>query len=161
MNVIKITHFDTANGKGIRTVLWVAGCEHHCKGCHNQFTWDKNIGEPFSEQHKVDIWQSLQQPYIKGITFSGGDPLHPNNRETITQLAKEIKQDFPDKDIWCYTGYSWEEVSQWDIVNYFDVLVDGKFVAELKDLTLPYCGSRNQRVIDVQKSIRTNRIELY
>lgn len=161
MNIIKITHFDTANGNGIRTVVWVSGCNHHCEGCHNPNTWNPNIGVLFSDNHKKDIWESLSNPFIEGVTFSGGDPLYPSNRPDISLLVKDLKKDFPTKTIWVYTGYSWEEIKNLELMKYVNVLVDGKFEKNLKDITLPYCGSKNQRVIDVQKTLETNKIILW
>lgn len=153
-----ITKDDMLNGSGLRVVLWVAGCLHHCRGCHNPITWDLNGGLEFDEDAKEELFGALAKDYISGITFSGGDPLHPNNREGITALAKEVREKFPDKTIWLYTGYTFEEVRELEILQYIDVLVDGKFVEGLKDNTLPWRGSSNQRVISVQASLQNDDI---
>lgn len=140
------------NGDGLRVVLWVAGCSHHCKGCQNPITWDPQGGIPFEDKEKQEIFEQLEKPYIEGITFSGGDPLYEGNVETVTELAKEIKAKYPNKNIWLYTGYVWEEIKEMEIIPYLDVIVDGKFDLERRDVSLRWKGSPNQRVIDVQKS---------
>ena len=161
MQYHNITKDDMLNGDGLRVVLWVAGCAHKCKGCHNPVTWDPEGGLEFDQAARDEIYTELDKDYVSGITFSGGDPLHPANVHCITEFAASIRQAYPDKTIWLYTGYEWNEVRYLDIVRYVDVLVDGKFVEELKDNTLHWKGSANQRVIDVQKSLRTGEIILY
>ena len=160
MNYIKISKWDTANGVGIGLVLWVSGCPHHCEGCHNYSTWNPMVGEKFTDTTLDYLIQLLSHPHINRITFSGGDPLAVYNRETVTQIAKRIKTELPSKKIWCYTGYTWEKVKDLVLMNYVDVLVDGRFIQEQKDITLNWCGSRNQRVIDVNKSLKTNQVTL-
>ena len=150
MNYHNITHEDMLNGDGLRVVLWVAGCNHNCKGCHNPETHDVNGGIPFDDAAKQDIFEYLNKDYTAGITFSGGDPLHPNNRETITKLAKEIKGT-THKNIWLYTGYIYEQIKDLEIMNYIDVLVEGPFILELKDDNLEWRGSCNQRIIELTK----------
>lgn len=152
MNYHNITKDDMLNGEGLRVVLWVAGCEHNCPECQNPFTHDPNGGLPFTEETKKELFEDLDKDYIEGITFSGGDPLYKDNRETVLNLMKEIREKFPKKDIWCYTGYKWEDVKDLEIMNYIDVLVEGKFIVKLKDNKLHWKGSSNQRVIDVPKS---------
>lgn len=142
------------NGDGLRVVLWVAGCSHCCKECQNPITWDPNGGLPFDEAAKQEIFDQLDKPYISGITFSGGDPLHSANRLEVRNLMAEIKQKYPDKTIWLYTGDSWENILHYAAMQYIDVLVDGEFQADKKDVKLLWKGSSNQRVIDVQKSLR-------
>lgn len=161
MNYMKITKYDTANGFGIRDVLWVSGCEHHCPECHNQETWDCSAGKEFTEDTLKEILKDMDAPFRKGITFSGGDPLHPNNRETVTEVARRVREAHPEKSIWCYTGYRYDDVKELDIMKYLDVLVDGRFIIAQKDMTLPYCGSKNQRVIDVPKTRETGNIVLW
>lgn len=164
MNYVKITKFDTANGKGIRTTLWVAGCEHHCPQCHNQQTWDFNAGQEFTINTMVEMYESVKPSYIKGITLSGGDPLNPKNRAEVFCFLNEFKAYFPNKDVWCYTGYTFEELLAQDashILYLIDVLVDGRFIAEERDVALPFCGSKNQRVIDVKKSLKSGKVELF
>ena len=147
MNYQGITLTSFNNGKGMRTVLWVSGCEHHCKGCHNPNTWDVNSGRPFDEGAKEVIFRELRRTWSDGLTISGGDPLHPANRDDVTRLAKEVKAAFPDKTIWLYTGYLYEEVKDLEIMKYIDVIVDGQFVEELADESYKYAGSTNQRII--------------
>ena len=162
MNYIKIENNSIANGIGIRVVLWVSGCEHECKECHNSQTWDLNAGFLFTNEDYQKVRDLLEQKHIEGITFSGGDPLHPNNAKTIIRLSKSLKESYPNKTQWLYTGYTFEEIKdnddKKDILNTIDVLVDGKFVIDLKNISLPYCGSSNQRVIDVPKSLKNNSI---
>ncbi len=141
------------NGDGLRVVLWVAGCSHCCKECQNPMTWDPNGGLPFDEAAKKEIFDQLDKSYISGITFSGGDPLHSANRDGVLALAKEIREKYPDKTIWLYTGYSWKDIYEEEIVNYLDVVVDGEFKIEEKDNTLMWKGSKNQKVIDVKKTL--------
>lgn len=147
MNYHNITHDDMLNGDGLRVVLWVAGCTHHCKNCQNPETWDINGGIPFDKEAKEEIFNELKKDYISGITFSGGDPLHPKHRKQVLELAKEIKEKFPTKTVWCYTGFLYEEVKDIENLKYIDVLVDGEFKEELKDVNLPWVGSSNQRII--------------
>lgn len=165
MNYHNITHDDMNNGDGLRVVLWVAGCSHHCKDCHNPVTWNPSDGIPFGLQDKEELYRELEKEYIAGITFSGGDPLHPDNRDAVDNLMQAVKRDFPDKTIWVYTGYTWEEVTQSQkmaaMMQSVDVLVDGRFVAELKDVTYPWAGSTNQRVIDVQRTLTEGRVILH
>ena len=149
------------NGDGLRVVLWVAGCSHHCRECQNPVTWDPNGGLPFTEAEKEEIFRELEKDYISGITFSGGDPLHPANVEEVTALAREIKSRFPDKTIWLYTGSVWEEMLGLEILNYLDVCVDGEFEIAKKELLLHWKGSGNQRVIDVPESLRQLTIVLH
>lgn len=161
MKYHNITHDDMLNGDGIRVVLWVSGCEHGCKNCHNKITWDINSGLDFDENAKNEIFKDLQKDYVKGITFSGGDPLHTKNRDEILNIVKEIKQKFPKKDVWLYTGYTWEKIKHLDIVNYIDILVDGKFEQDLHNPDLHWKGSSNQRVIDVKKTLKNNQIVIH
>ena len=125
MRYHNITKDDMLNGDGLRVVLWVAGCSHGCKDCQNPITWDPQGGLPFTEEEKKEIFQELDKAYISGITFSGGDPLHPANIREVTALAREIRQRYPEKTIWLYTGYLWKEIVDLEIVNYLDVVVMG------------------------------------
>lgn len=154
MRYHNITKDDMLNGDGLRVVLWVAGCTHCCKECHNPITWDPDGGILFDDAAKQEIFNQLEKPYIHGITFSGGDPLHSSNRLDVRELMEEIKQRYPDKTIWLYTGDSWEDVLHYPLMKYVDVLVDGEFKIELKDTKLLWKGSSNQRVIDVQASLQ-------
>lgn len=144
------------NGDGLRVVLWVAGCNHCCKECHNPITWDPDGGLLFDEDAKQEIFEQLNQSYISGITFSGGDPLHPNNRLEVRKLMAEIKEKYPDKTIWMYTGDVWEDIFEYPIMQYVDVLVDGEYHVEEKDTKLLWKGSKNQRVIDVQATLASD-----
>jgi len=154
MRYHNITKDDMLNGDGLRVVLWVSGCSHCCKGCQNPITWDVNGGVVFDDDAKQEIFEQLDKPYISGITFSGGDPLHSANRMDVRTLMAEIKEKYPDKTIWLYTGDVWENVMHYPMMRYVDVLVDGEFMIEKRDVKLMWKGSSNQRVIDVQKSLR-------
>lgn len=161
MRYHNITKDDMLNGDGLRVVLWVAGCSHHCKGCQNPITWDPEGGIPFDDEARWELEDQLGKDYIDGITFSGGDPLYEDNREDVTRLAREIRRKYPDKSIWLYTGYRWEEVRDLEIMNYVDVVVDGRFILEERDVTLEWKGSANQRVIDVQKTRQLGQVVLH
>lgn len=161
MRYHNITKDDMLNGDGLRTVLWVAGCSHGCKNCHNPITWDICGGIPFDEAAKKELFEALEPDYVSGITFSGGDPLHMQNRTEVGELIKEIHEKYPDKTIWVYTGYTWDEVKDLPYLKLADVLVDGEFVEEQKDVTLHWKGSANQRVIDVKKTLETGEIVLH
>ena len=175
MNYHKIEKTSVANGTGIRVVLWVSGCSLHCKGCHNPETWCLNSGKQFDEEAKKELFEALDKPYIQGITFSGGHPLENENVEEVYLLIKEIKEKFPTKDIWLYTGYTLEHIFpsvitdcldlerfyKQEIVKMCDVIVDGKYVEELRDITLKWKGSSNQRVIDFRETAKENKIVLY
>lgn len=161
MRYHNITKDDMLNGSGLRTVLWVAGCNHNCKGCHNPITWDIRGGIPFDEAARQELFDAVAKPYISGVTLSGGDPLHPENREEIGKLIGELCSRFPNKTIWLYTGYDWEQICGLPFIKKVDVVVDGEFVESLKDARLHWKGSSNQRVIDVQRSLLTGEVVLY
>ena len=183
MNYLKIEHEDVCNGTGLRVVLWLSGCSHHCYNCQNPQTWNPDSGIPFDESAKQEIFNELSKDYISGITFSGGDPLHENNLDEVLKLTKQIRISFPDKTIWLYTGYEWNSLmskicqptfpdkdferiieihkKRKEIISNVDVLVDGEYIDEQKDLSLKFRGSKNQRVIDVKKSLAQNKIVLY
>lgn len=154
MRYHNITKDDMLNGDGLRVVLWVAGCSHCCRECQNPVTWDPNGGLLFDEAAEQEIYEQLDKSYISGITFSGGDPLHTANRRDVRELMAAIKEKYPDKTIWLYTGDSWEKIRDYPLMKYVDVLVDGEFHAAEKDVNLLWKGSANQRVIDVQASLR-------
>lgn len=156
-----ITKCDMKNGDGLRTVLWVAGCSHRCPGCHNPITWDPNDGIPFDQAAKEEIFEELSKDYVSGITLSGGDPLFPGNRDTIAELIDEIKERFPGKTIWLYTGYLWEDVKDLPGISKVDVLIDGPYVEALRDTTLHWKGSSNQRVIDVPSTLQAGQVILW
>lgn len=165
------------NGDGLRVVLWLSGCSHHCYNCQNPQTWNPDSGIPFDESAKQEIFNELSKDYISGITFSGGDPLHENNLDEVLKLVQEIRISFPKKTIWLYTGYkfaqikdafmkskkwlqaSWKHsaITRWDIISNIDVLVDGEYIDEQKDLTLKWRGSKNQRVISVPETLKQGK----
>ena len=160
MNVIKIEKNNLINGAGCRVVLWTAGCCHNCKGCHNPETHDNSVGEKFNTEHKEQLFEQLADDNIDGITLTGGDPLMLYNHKDLLPLLKEIRTKFPDKTIWAWTGFTWENIKDSEIIRYIDVLIDGRFIEELKPKrkNLRYRGSLNQRVIDVQKSLADNSL---
>ncbi len=161
MRYHNITKDDMLNGDGLRVVLWTAGCPHKCPGCHNPVTWDENGGLEFDNEAKDELFSILEKPYISGLTLSGGDPLLPSNRAELTELIKEAKEKFPDKTIWLYTGYLWKEVKDLELIKYIDVLVDGRFLENLKKTQLKWRGSSNQRVIDIKKTLNSGAVVLY
>ena len=154
MRYHNITKDDMLNGDGLRVVLWVAGCSHCCKECQNPITWDPDGGLPFDEEAKQEIFEQLDKSYISGITFSGGDPLHPSNRLDVRNFMAEIKEKYPDKTIWLYTGYEWKDIWHYPMMRYVDVVVDGEFKIDLRDTNLLWKGSSNQNVIDVQATLK-------
>lgn len=161
MNFMKIESSSLSNGEGWRVVLWCAGCSHACKNCHNPETWAENAGHPFTK-NEVDLIVELLKPdYIHGITLSGGDPLFIHNRETMTDLCRYLKEIMPNKTIWCYTGYEYDAVKDLPIMDYIDVLIDGKYVEKERDVSLAFRGSRNQRIIDVAKSKQAGDVVLW
>lgn len=161
MQYHNITKDDMLNGDGLRVVFWVAGCSHGCRGCHNPVTWDPDGGILFDDKAKEELFGYLKRDYISGITYSGGDPLFVSNRDGITALAKEIKESFPDKTQWLYTGYAWDEVKNLPVMKYIDVVVDGRFEIDLKDTKLHWKGSENQKVINVQQSLGSGFVVLH
>ena len=160
MNYLKFTKDDMLNGRGVRLTLWVAGCNHECPKCQNPETWDPSAGKLFTALEGDDILRELSKDYISGLTLTGGDPLFPANRITLTHICKVCKEKYPDKNIWCWTGYNYEQVKDLPIMEYIDVLVDGSFRADLYDPKLKWRGSSNQRVIDVQASRKLGKIVL-
>lgn len=165
MKYHNITHDDMLNGEGLRVVLWVAGCDHHCKGCQNPVTWNPDGGIVFDADAKKEIFRELKKKHVAGITFSGGDPLHPRNRSHVFMLMKQIREKFPDKTIWIYTGYTWEQIQENKylptVIKFADVLVDGRFEQGLAEVNYHWAGSTNQRVIDIQESIKKGQVVLY
>lgn len=171
MNYATIKPFDVANGPGVRVSLFVSGCTHRCKGCFNEEAWDFGYGEKFTEKQEQKILEALKPDYIKGFSLLGGEPFEPKNQEVLVSLLERIKKEYPQKDIWCYSGYDFEkdllsgrlcDFSITDrMLNCIDILVDGKFVEELKNLRLRFKGSENQRIIDVKKSRKENKIILW
>lgn len=171
MNYADIKRIDVANGPGVRVSLFVSGCTHHCKECFNPETWDFGYGKLFDEKAEDEIKQYLKPNYIKGLTLLGGDPMEKVNQEALIPLLEKVKKEYPDKSIWCYTGYDFEndikenmlencEVTK-KFMSYIDVLVDGEFKLELKDLNLVFRGSSNQRIIMVKESLESGNIILW
>lgn len=161
MRYHNITHDDMLNGDGLRVVLWVAGCTHHCPQCQNPITWDVEGGLPFDEEAHQEIMADLEKDYVSGITFSGGDPLHPDNRGAVGALIEEIKAKYPQKTIWLYTGFVWDEIKNLPFVPKIDVLVDGPFQIDKLDVKLHWRGSSNQRVINVKETLRLGQMVLW
>ena len=169
MRYHNITKADMLNGEGLRVVLWVSGCSHKCLGCQNAFTWNSNEGLEFDDSAREELFRELEKDWCSGITFSGGDPLFCDNRKCMSNLVKDIKERFPNKTIWLYTGYTWEELLEQmktdkvldTILNNIDVLLDGRFVLELASIQIHYVGSSNQCIIDVPKSLTNHQKILY
>lgn len=162
MKYHNITHDDMLNGEGLRVVLWVSGCSHHCKGCHNPCTWDPTDGLYFDQAAKREIFEYLDKDYISGITLSGGDPLFIENRVDIGKLIIDIRDKYRDsKTIWLYTGYEWNDIKDIPFIQLVDIVVDGPFVESQKDSLLLWKGSKNQRVIDVKDSLKYDIISLH
>ena len=164
MNYAEIKNFDIANGLGVRVSLFVSGCTHHCKNCFNSIAWDFNYGKPFTKEVEDSIIAKLKNPNIAGLTLLGGDPMEPVNQKGLIEFLRRVKKEVPNINIWCYTGYTLEKdlltgKAHIDITNeilsYIDVLVDGKFVEELKSLMLKFRGSSNQRLINLPETLKT------
>lgn len=168
MNYAEIKNCDIANGPGVRVTLFVSGCTHHCEGCFNQETWDFQYGEPFTQTTQQRIIKDLAPDYIAGLTLLGGEPLEYNNWQSLLPLLREVKRMYPQKTIWCYTGYLFDKdilerfCAQWkemaEFLSYLDVIVDGEFILSQKDISLQFRGSANQRIIAVQESLAEGKI---
>lgn len=161
MNYSQIRSLDIANGPGCRISLFVSGCEHRCKNCFNPETWNFDHGKEFTDDSYEAIIELAKPDHISGLSILGGEPLHPRNRTDVLDLVKKFKEKYPNKTVWLWTGYSWEEVASDLVDSEIDVVVDGKFVEDLKDLRLKYRGSSNQRVINLKETIRTGDLILY
>ena len=170
MNYATIKKNDIANGPGIRVSLFVSGCRHRCRYCFNREAWDFSYGQPFTKETADEILSALAPSYVAGLSFLGGEPLEPENQPALLELARQFKERFPQKTLWCYTGFTFEtdlltgSVGEPEILkgllSLIDVLVDGKFVEELKDAGLIFRGSSNQNIIDVPKSLEAGRMVL-
>lgn len=160
MKYAKIEKNSIANGLGIRVILWCQGCRMNCKGCHNPQTHSFEGGHIFDTEAVVKICNELKKPYIAGLTLSGGHPLEPENIKECTALCRYVKQKYPTKNIWLYTGWVWEDIKDLEIMKYIDVLVDGQYIEEKRNISLPFCGSENQRIIDVKKSLNNKSLVL-
>ena len=160
MNYATIKHYDIANGPGVRISLFVSGCRRGCKGCFNQEAWDFNYGQEFTYKTITEISSTLENPNITGLSILGGDPFEPENREAVTYLLDYVKMFYPYKDVWVWTGYLYEDIKNLEVMQYIDVLVDGPFINDLKDLRLKWRGSSNQRIIDIKKSRESGEVIL-
>ena len=168
MNYATIKYYDIANGPGVRTSIFVSGCRHHCPGCFNEVAWDFGYGQPFGKAVRNEIFASCQPDYIAGISLLGGEPFEPENQRALLPFLKKMRERFPKKNIWCYTGYLFDkdvldkmckesEVTK-EIVSYLDIVVDGEFMIDRKNLKINFRGSDNQRIIDVKKTLDAGEI---
>ena len=171
MNYCNIKYCDIANGNGVRTTLFVSGCTHHCKECFQPETWDFNYGELFTDRVADEIIESLKPDYVDGLTLLGGEPWEPSNQEALYPFLRKVKEAYPDKTIWAFSGYTWEELTDPEnerchteytmpMLSLVDILVDGEFHIEEKNLTLRFRGSSNQRIINVTESLEKNEVVL-
>ena len=165
MNYATIKFYDVANGTGVRISLFVSGCRHHCKGCFNAETWDFSYGEPYTQETEDSIIDGLKPDYITGLSLLGGEPFEPETQPALTALLRRVKTQLPEKTVWCYTGYTYDadlaeggsvftDVTR-EMLSYIDILVDGEFIEEQRDLTLRFRGSRNQRILTLENGICT------
>lgn len=171
MNYAAIKNCDIANGPGVRVSLFVSGCTHRCPGCFNEIAWDFEYGEPFTQETVDSILAMLKPPHIKGLTLLGGEPFEPRNQPAIVELLRQVKAAYPDKSVWAFSGYLFDQdilakkLGPWEVteefLSYLDVLVDGPFVAAKKNLSLRFRGSENQRLIDVPASLTSGEIVLW
>ena len=172
MHYAVIKKFDIANGEGVRVSLFVSGCSHRCPGCFNDVAWPFEYGQEFTKEVEDEIIEACNNSYIKGLSLLGGEPFEKVNQIGLISLIRRFKKEFPNKDIWCYSGYLFDaeildetskihtEVTR-ELISYIDVLVDGKFVLAQKDISLKFKGSSNQRIIDVQESLKQNKVVLH
>lgn len=164
MNYGVIKKYDIANGTGVRVSLFVSGCRHHCKGCFNAVAWDFDYGQPYTEETEAEVLDALAPDYIEGLSLLGGEPFEPENQQVLVKLLRKVRSQYPDKNVWCYTGYLYDvdlipggkvctDVTK-EMLSYIDVLVDGEFIEAEKDLTLEFRGSRNQRILRLTEGRR-------
>lgn len=168
MNYATIKKHDIANGPGVRVSLFVSGCSHHCKGCFNPETWDFNFGKPFTAETEDEILKAMEPDYISGFSLLGGEPFEVENQRSLVSFVKRIKETFPQKSIWCYSGYRFDRdltneskvncECTAELLSYIDIMIDGEFIEEKKNLNIKFRGSENQRIIDVQKSLTDGRV---
>lgn len=171
MNWANIKKFDIADGEGVRVSLFVSGCTHHCKGCFNAETWSFSYGEPYTQKTEDEIIEALRPSYIAGLSLLGGEPFEPSNQEELVKLLERVRKELPDKNVWCYTGYTLESdllspsrarCEHTDkMLSMIDILVDGEFIEDLKDITLLFRGSKNQRLIDLKPTLEKGEVVLY
>ena len=170
MNYGEIKNFDIANGEGVRVSLFVSGCTHHCKECFNPMTWDFDYGKPYTQDTENEILDMLSADFIDGLTLLGGEPFEPQNQPALVKLLKKVKEKYPKKDVWCYTGYTLESDLQSEsrarcestdeMLSFIDVLVDGEFILEKKNISLAFRGSENQRIIDLPATLKSGKVVL-
>lgn len=168
MNYATIKKHDIANGPGVRVSLFVSGCSHHCKGCFNPETWDFNFGKPFTAETEDEILKAMEPDYISGFSLLGGEPFEVENQRSLVSFVKRIKETFPQKSIWCYSGYLFDKdltgeskvncECTAELLSYIDIMIDGEFIEEKKNLNIKFRGSENQRIIDVQKSLTDGKV---
>lgn len=167
MNYGEIKKTDIANGVGVRVSLFVSGCRHHCQNCFNEDTWDFNFGRPFDEAAQKEVIDALSKPFIAGLTLIGGEPFEAENQKPLLDFVKKVKSIYKNKNIWCYSGFTFEEImgesrasgpTAKELISYIDVLVDGRFVENLKDISLKFRGSSNQRIIDIKETLKQGKI---
>lgn len=172
MNYAEIKTNDIANGEGVRTSLFVSGCRHHCPDCFNYMTWDFAYGNPFTDEIKEKIFASTEPKWVAGLSILGGEPFEPENQGALLEFLKEFKEKFPQKNIWCYSGFTFEEITgkeksraftpiSAELLSMLDILVDGRFMKEKKNIRLKFRGSENQRIIDVKKTLETGGVVIY
>ena len=161
MRFNRIRKMDISNGPGVRVTIFMQGCPFHCKNCFNPETWDFNDGNPFDDETIDEVLKLCEMSHIAGLSILGGESMHPKNIEGTTKLARMFKEKFPNKTLWCWTGFTYEQIKDKEVFDYIDVLVDGQFVDELRNPNLKWKGSSNQRVIDIKKTREKNEIVLY
>lgn len=170
MNYAEIKKFDIANGIGIRISLFVSGCRNHCPNCFNEATWDFGYGKAFTEEAQNEILDLLSREYVRGLTLIGGEPMEPENQRGLLPFVKTVRKKYPDKDIWCYTGFTYEELTgdsrgncevTKELLSFIDVLVDGRYIEAQKNISLKFRGSENQRLIDLKKTIESGKVILW
>jgi len=166
VNIANIKKTDIADGTGVRVSVFVSGCTHHCKNCFNPETWNFDYGTPYTEQTEQEIIDALKRPYIRGLTLLGGEPFEPDNQRVLVALLRRIRSELPEKDIWCYSGYTFEELTGEsrarcevtdEMLSMLNVLVDGEYVDELRNIRLRFRGSENQRILDIIQSLRDHK----
>lgn len=170
MNFATIKYYDIANGPGVRTSVFVSGCRHHCPGCFNEVAWDFGYGKPFDKATRNEVFASCQPDYIAGISLLGGEPMEPENQPVLLELVRQVKQAYPEKNIWCFSGYLYDDLAAGKIgdgavtralLSLVDVLVDGEFILARKKLQLRFRGSENQRLIDLRKTEQAGHVVLW
>ena len=171
MNYATIKYYDIANGPGVRTSVFVSGCRHHCPGCFNEVAWDFGYGQPFDKPVRNEVFASCKPDYITGLSLLGGEPMEPQNQRALLPFLRRVRKELPEKTIWAFSGFTWEELNTPgshpccevtpELLSLLDVLVDGRFVQALYDISLRFRGSSNQRIIDVPKTLESGNLTLW